>query len=1037
MSKNICKIFLLCLFISLKLYSQPQNINGLRLWLSADRNVVINNNKVSQWIDISGNGYVLSQIDSTKMPSYINFIDSMNNKPTINFYDDFLVSNQYITIGTFFILTNYMFENFQNYSGLLTSHIDNYTGKDFILVSNQNGTSLYYTNLIGDNLFINNIQTYDFAPLKKPKLVYGCLNELITWDHIQTGVDRNYNDRFWHGDVYEVIIYDRILDSTEIEQVKTYLMDKYAPPVKLIDTLSNNDLCTFIFTENPLTLKPKGYFTSFLWSTGDTSDSIVVVDEGIYSVSATDIFGRVSSDSINIYFITPSLPTQTTFCYGDSLNLQSTLPDSLFSFTWSTGDTTPNITIHSPGEYALTITDLSGCSKIFNISVDEDSFAVNSDLGPDTSLCKYDFLSLHTTSLTDSILWSDGSTNDRISVDSSGQYWVYAINNHGCEIRDTVYINIKGERPHIIPHYSAACDGYPVLLSDYSVAVPPDQIDSSVWIIGYDTISSQNTNYIFSNAGDHNIYLKVVTDSLCWADTIFTIHVFANPVAEFTPLEGCQHDTIHFTSLSSSTDGAITSYQWTISDSLYFGTEINKSFADTGKYEIVHYVSTEYGCHDSIKRYIQIKLSPIVDFDYTNSCQGDLIIFNSNIEYPPYYSVINTLWDFGDSTGSSVANPSHIYSSAGSYMVSFSAKLINGCENKIIKMLDVYPKPSAGFTYDSACMNKPVIFIDTTADAISSIWNINNEFFYGKRIEYIFSDTGSYEVYLYALNNYGCSDTAQMDVIVHPTPVAMMSIDPEYGNPPLEVSFSTNSIGTNYLWDFGDMNSDIGSNVSHIYNSEGIYNVFLVVSNEYTCSDTAYGIVYLLPSILDLQILEINFVDSMSLWQPQVVIYNNSTRPVKKIQLDFGLDYPKGFVYLWNGRLEMGGIETINLPFLLNIYELQSIFCVKAEAIDVVDQSDISIDNNTLCATLSNKLFIVRLFSSDDYLNLWINLPYSGLLSCKIINTLGQIMFSSESIDLSRGINQVKIPIYNLTGAIYLLEINFEGKILMRLFNKI
>lgn len=48
------------------------------------------------------------------------------------------------------------------------------------------------------------------------------------------------------------------------------------------------------------------------------------------------------------------------------------------------------------------------------------------------------------------------------------------------------------------------------------------------------------------------------------------------------------------------------------------------------------------------------------------------------------------------------------------------------------------------------------------------------------------------------------------------------------------------------------------------------------------CSDTAYGTVYLLPSILDLQILEINFVDSMSLWQPQVVIYNNNARPVKR-----------------------------------------------------------------------------------------------------------------------------------------------------------
>lgn len=1030
MSKNIYKIFLLCLFISLKLYSQPQNINGLRLWLNADSNVVINNNKVSQWIDISGNGYVLSQIDSTKMPSYINFIDSMNNNPCIYFENDALIINQDITIGTFFILANYNSFIFDYWKGLLTRNYDYPGDEDFLILSNSNSTVFMGSPLIQNNFYINNNQTYDFYPLKKPKIIYGILNNLINWDDLTIGQDRGWDGRFWHGDIYEVIIYDRILDHTEIEQVKTYLMDKYAPPIDLsADTLLTS-FCPFIIKANP-----PAYFTSYQWSTGDTLDSIVVTNPGLYSVSATDIFGRISSDSININFITPNLPTQTTFCYGDSLNLQSSLSDSLFSFTWSTGDTTPNITIHSPEEYSLTITDISGCSKIYNISVDEDSFAINSSLGPDTSLCKYDYLSLHTTSIIDSILWSNSSTNDRISVDSSGQYWVYAINNNGCEIRDSVYINIKGERPHIEPHYSPACDGYPVLFSDFSVAVPPDQIDSSVWIIGYDTISSQNTNYIFSNAGDHNIYLKVVTDSLCWADTSFTIHVFANPVAEFTPLEGCQHDTIHFTSLSSSTDGAITSYQWTISDSLYFGTEINKSFADTGEYEISHYVSTEHGCYDSIKRYIQIKLSPIVDFDYTNSCQGDFIIFNSDIEYPPYYSVINTLWDFGDSTSSSVANPSHIYSSAGSYMVSFSAKLINGCENKIIKILNVYPKPSAGFTYDSACMNKPVIFIDTTADAINSIWNINNEFFYGKNIEYFFSDTGSYEVFLYTVNDYGCSDTAQMDVIVHPTPVAMMSIDPEYGNPPLEVSFSTNSTGTNYFWDFGDLNSEIGSNVSHVYNNEGIYNVFLVVSNEYTCSDTAYGTVYLLPSILDLQILEINFIDSMSLWQPELVIYNNSTRPVKKIKFDFGFDYPNEFVHLWNNRLEMGEIESIKLPLLLNNDEARTSFCVKATAIDVLDQNDVNVDDNILCTSLSNNFYIMKLFNDDDYLNLWINMPSEGQLFCSITNVLGQTMFKSAVIEANRGMNQFKIPILNLTSGIYMLQINYNGNILTKKFD--
>ncbi len=1014
-------------------FAQPNLISGLKVWLKTDYGVLYDlNNKVSQWNDVSGNGYIFNQSNPDKQPLYIPSIDSMNYKPAIEFQNDELQCWQEMSIGTIFVVANYSHDVFQTYAGLFTRAAFDDTQLSIIFSANTTTTNLYYAPLLENNIYINNTQTYNFAPLPRPKICYGYMasGTPYTWPDAMIGRDRYEPNRFWEGDVYELIIYDRVLNSTEIEEVKIYLMEKYAPPIHLPADTILTSFCPFVIKPNP-----PAYFTSFLWSTGDTTDSIIVSSSGLYSVSATDIFGRVSSDSIRVYYLSTGLPIDTFICIHDSLNLQSTLPDSLFSFSWSTGDTTPNITIHSQGEYALTITDLSGCSKIYNISVDEDSFAINSSLGPDTSLCKYDFLSLHTTSLTDSILWSDGSTNDRISVDSSGQYWVYAINNHGCEIRDTVYINIKGERPHIEPHYSTACDGYPVLLSDYSAAVPPDQIASSVWVIGSDTISSQNTNYIFPNAGDHNIYLKVVTDSLCWADTSFTIHVFANPVAEFTPLEGCQHDTIHFTSLSSSTDGAITSYQWTISDSLYFGTEINKSFADTGEYEISHYVSTEHGCHDSIKRYVQIKLSPIVDFDYTNSCQGDFIIFNSDIEYPPYYSVINTLWDFGDSTSSSVANPSHIYSSAGSYMVSFSAKLINGCENKIIKMLDVYPKPSAGFTYDSACMNKPVIFIDTTADAINSIWNINNEFFYGKNIEYLFPDTGSYEVFLYTVNDYGCSDTAQMDVIVHPTPVAMMSIDPEYGNPPLEVSFSTNSTGTNYFWDFGDLNSEIGSNVSHVYNNEGIYNVFLVVSNEYTCSDTAYGTVYLLPSILDLQILEINFIDSMSLWQPELVIYNNSTRPVKKIKFDFGFDYPNEFVHFWNNRLEIGEVESIKLPLLLNNDEEMTSFCVKATAIDVLDQNDVNVDDNILCTSLSNNFYIMKLFNDDDYLNLWINMPSEGQLFCSITNVLGQTMFKSAVIEANRGMNQFKIPILNLTSGIYMLQINYNGNILTKKFD--
>jgi PKD repeat protein len=1029
--KLICTFSLNILFSILFnfLFGQPNSISGLQLWLKADEGVVYDlMNRVSAWSDASGNGLIFSQNDTNQQPLYISNIDSLNSMPAIIFKNDKLICLQEITIRSIFLIFNFNHDLFNDFNGLFTRQyvVDGTT--DFLLVAAPS-TTFFYPSILENNIYINDINTNNYAPLKRPKILYGFLNSSASWDDACIGSDRGLG-RFWDGNVYEIIIYDRILEPNEILQVKRYLMDKYAPPVKL-------PYDTTLYSYCPFTIKPKGYFTSYQWSTGSTSDSILVVNDGVYSVTATDIFGRVSTDSIRVYFMSPALPTDTFFCYGDgdSIYLQSSLPDSIFSFFWSTGDTTPNITIHSPGEYSLTITDISGCSKIFNTSVVEDSFAIQVGLGVDTSLCKHDYLSLHNVSEIDSIIWSNGSTNDRISIDSSGEYWVYAINNHGCEVRDTINITIKGERPHIIPHYSAACDGSPLQLTDYSMAIPPDQIASSSWIIGSDTITAPNIYYTFANAGDHNVYLKVVTDSLCWADTTFTVHVYANPVADFTPYEGCQHDTIHFTSLSFSTEGTITSYQWRIAGNTYLGAEIYKSFADTGKYNIFHYVSTEHGCYDSINREVLIKTSPIVDFEYTNHCQGDIIIFNSNVEHPPYYSVINTWWAFGDGASSTIANPSHIYSSAGSYEVNFGAKLINGCENTVTRLVDVYPKPIAGFAYDTICMNKPVIFTDTTAYSTSSIWDINSDFFYGKNVGYLFTDTGIYEVYLFSTNEYGCSDTIIKEVMVHSVPFAMMNIDPEYGNPPLNVNFSTNSIGTNYFWDFGDMNTGSGTNLFHTYTSEGVYNVYLVVSNEYTCSDTAYGTVYLLPSVLDLQILTIDFIDSLSFWQPQLMIYNNSTRPVKKMQIDFGFDNFNEFVYFWNYTLQIGQIERLKLPLLLNRNEKLSSFCVKINAIDVLDQKDANEDDNFLCTSLSNTLYIMKLFNDENYLNLWINTPSEGQISCKVINIMGKTLFHSDIVDASVGMNKYKIPITNLAPGIYVLQIFYNGKILTRLFN--
>ena len=206
-------------------------IDGLKIWLKADYGVVYDeDNKVSEWHDASENGYIFSQSNPEKQPLYIPSIDSMNYKPAIEFQDDELQCWQEMSIGTIFALANYSHDVFQTYAGLFTRAAYDDTQLSLIFSATAGTTFFYYAPLLGSNFYVNNVQTYNFAPLPRPKICYGYMvsGTPYTWPDAMIGRDRYEPNRFWHGNVYEVIIYDRVLNSTEIEKVKKYLKEKYA-----------------------------------------------------------------------------------------------------------------------------------------------------------------------------------------------------------------------------------------------------------------------------------------------------------------------------------------------------------------------------------------------------------------------------------------------------------------------------------------------------------------------------------------------------------------------------------------------------------------------------------------------------------------------------------------------------------------------------------------------------------------------------------------------------------------------------------------
>ncbi len=105
---------------------------------------------------------------------------------------------------------------------------------------------------------------------------------------------------------------------------------------------------------------------NYVWSNGQTSQSISVSSGGLYNVTVSDANGATAiSNSINVVVLpSPSASISsngpTTICNGNSVNLSANINSS---YLWTpTNDTTQSIIVSSAGTYILTVTGANGCT---------------------------------------------------------------------------------------------------------------------------------------------------------------------------------------------------------------------------------------------------------------------------------------------------------------------------------------------------------------------------------------------------------------------------------------------------------------------------------------------------------------------------------------------------------------------------------------------------------------------------------------------------------------------------------------------------
>jgi gliding motility-associated-like protein len=197
-----------------------------------------------------------------------------------------------------------------------------------------------------------------------------------------------------------------------------------------------------------LTLNANNPGCSYQWSTGATSQTIVINTTGAYAVTVTDPNCQTDRDTINVTFsqtLNVDLGNDTVLCQSVSLMLNAGNPGS--TYLWSTNETSQTIQVTSPGKYWVSVSD-QNCNNTDTIVV---SVIYPPDLGVDISMCKQNQIVLDAGASAGNYLWSTGENTQIIVVTQPGKYWVQ-ISKANCSTSDTIVVNKGGSVTMYFPN---------------------------------------------------------------------------------------------------------------------------------------------------------------------------------------------------------------------------------------------------------------------------------------------------------------------------------------------------------------------------------------------------------------------------------------------------------------------------------------------------------------------------------------------------------------------------------------------------------
>ena len=206
------------------------------------------------------------------------------------------------------------------------------------------------------------------------------------------------------------------------------------------------------------------------------------------------------------------------------------------------------------------------------------------------------------------------------------------------------------------------------------------------------------------------------------------------------------------------------------------------------------------------------------DFVADNACVNTPVIFTDYSVHTHLSEITQMLWNFGDGTFSNETNPTHTYSTAGSYNVTLTISN-NECSQAISKTVTVYPAPSLNLPDSlSVCQNNSFA-IDLPNSFISAHYDFgNNDQSNALNASYQYNTAGDYSLNIAAIDSNTCTANHTLIAHVAESPQVTLIASAEAVCMGETITLEANTTAAlNYLWSDGSTNNNLEVSQTGIY----------------------------------------------------------------------------------------------------------------------------------------------------------------------------------------------------------------------------